>query len=75
MKKNKKKQKNYNFNFKIYWKDGSTTTGEVIDSSLSPTEILLSDAMTIYGSGKAFYYNLKEIKQVEVTDLVEKVQE
>lgn len=70
----KKTKKIYNFNYTIYWKDGTNTTGEVINSNLTPTEILLSDRMTIYSSGKAYYYNLNEIKQVEVINLVEKVE-
>ena len=75
MLKKNKKQKMYMFDYKIYWKDGTKTLGEVIDSFLSPAEIFLSNKITIYGSGKATYYNADEIKQIEVTNLLEKVDE
>lgn len=70
----KKKQKIYDFKYTIYWKDETTTTGEVKNSYIHPADTLLTGKMTCYGDGNCCYYNPDEIKQIEVTDFREKVE-
>lgn len=68
-----KKQIIYDFKYKIYWKDGSSTEGEIKNSSFDPADIFLTRKITAYGNGIWTYYNLDEIKQIEITDFVEKI--
>ena len=71
----KKEHKVYDFNYTIYWKDGSKTEGIVENSNFDPADTFLTGKMTYYSSGKGYYYNIEEIKQIEVTNMLEKVEE
>lgn len=71
----KKKQKVYDYNYTVYWKDGTNTVGKVENSNIDPANLFLTGKMTYYSDGKGYYYNLDEIKIIEVTDLVKKVEQ
>lgn len=68
----RKKPMEYDFKFKIYWKDGKQTEGEITNSGFEPVDIFLTGKMTYFGN-KCVYYNLDAIKCIEITNLVEKV--
>ena len=70
----KKKKKIYDFKYIIHWKDGTRTIGEITHSELPPEDIFLTDTFTYFAKGISAYFNTKEIKQLEITDLVEKVE-
>lgn len=67
-----KKQISYDYKYKIYWKDGSVTEGEITNTSFDPTDTFLTGKMTTYDNGVWTYYNLDEIKQIEITNFVKK---
>lgn len=73
-KKKKVKVKVYDFKYEILWNNGTSTFGEVTNSELEPQDILLTNKMT-YFNNTASYFNKDEIKQIEIKDLVEKVEE
>lgn len=74
--KNKKtKVKIYDFKFEILWNNGTSTSGEITGSHLKPHDIFLTNKMTYFTTKKAVYYNRDEIKQIEIKDLEEKVEE
>lgn len=69
----KKKNKVFDFKYKIYWKNGSTTEGDITNSKLAPEDIFLTNAFTYFAKGTCTYFNVNEIKQLEISDLVEKI--
>lgn len=73
-KKKKEKTKIYDFKYEILWNNGTTTFGEITNSELEPYDIFLTNKMTYFGN-MASYFNKDEIKQIEIKDLVEKVEE
>ena len=68
-----KKRKVYDFKYKIFWKNGGTTDGYVTGSELAPEEIFLTNTFTYFAKGTCTYFNKNEIRQLEIFDLVEKV--
>lgn len=71
----KKKKKIYDFKYTIYWKNETTTKGRIENSYIDPYNTFLTGKMTYFGDGNCNYYNPDEIKQIEVTDFIEKVEE
>lgn len=68
-----KNKKEYSFKYVIYWKNGTKTAGEIKNSCLHPYRIFLKNKMTLFGNKCLNYYNKKEIIQIAITDLLEKV--
>ena len=66
------KKKVYDFDYKIYYKNGNVTTGNITCSELAPERIFLGKKMTYFGSGTCAYYNEDEICQIEIFNLSEK---
>ena len=73
--KRKNKSKAYDFKYKIYWKNGSITNGDITNSILAPEVIFLENKFAYFSTGKCTYFNSNEIRQIEIFDLVEKVSE
>lgn len=71
----KKKKTLYDFNYKIYWKDGITTSGTITNSELPPEDIFLTNVFTYFNKGVCTYYNKSQIQMLEINDLVEKVED
>lgn len=74
-KKKNKKEKVYDFKYKIYWKNGSITEGDITNSILAPEVIFLENKFTYFSKGTCTYFNSNEIRQIEIFDLIEKVDE
>ena len=73
-KKNKnKKVKVYDFRYEIHWNDGSISEGNITNSMIAPEVIFLENKFLYFSTGKCIYFNRDEIKQIEIFDLVEKV--
>lgn len=70
-----KKNKVYDFKYKIIWKNGRKTYGDITNSQLPPETIFLNNKFTYFAKGKCTYFNESEIQQLEIDDLVEKVEE
>ena len=73
--KRKNKSKVYDFKYKIYWKNGSITNGDITNSILAPRVIFLENNFTYFSKGTCTYFNSNEIRQIEIFDLIEKVDE
>ena len=71
----KKNKKVYDFKYKIYWKNGIITNGDIANSRLAPEVIFLENNFTYFSKGTCTYFNSNEIRQIEIFDLVEKVSE
>ena len=69
----KKNKKVYDFKYEIYWNNGSITKGDITNSIFAPEIIFLENKFTYFSTGKCTYFNSKEIKQIEIFDLIEKV--
>ena len=69
----KKNKKVYDFKYKIYWKNGSITNGDITNSILAPEVIFLENNFTYFSKGTCTYFNSNEIRQIEIFDLIEKV--
>ena len=69
----KKNKKVYDFKYEIYWNNGSITKGDITNSILAPEIIFLENKFTYFSTGKCTYFNSNEIKQIEIFDLIEKV--
>ena len=69
----KKNKKVYDFKYKIYWKNGGISEGNITNSILPPNIIFLENKFTYFSKGKCTYFNSNEIKQIEIFDLVEKI--
>lgn len=70
----KKKNKTvYDFKYKICWNNGSVSEGEIINSMFAPEVIFLENKFTYFLTGKCTYFNNNEIRQIEIFDLIEKV--
>lgn len=74
-KKKKEKVKIYDFKYEILWNNGTSTSGEITNSQIRPYDVFLTNKITYFGNKKAIYFNKNEIKQIEISDLVEKVEE
>jgi hypothetical protein len=70
----KRKNKCYDFKYKVYYIDQTILEGEIKNSSLEPHEIFLLNKM-VYSDNSCKYYNPEAIKQIEITDLIERVEE
>ena len=70
----KKNKKVYDFKYEIYWNNGSITKGDITNSILAPEIIFLENKFTYFSTGKCTYFNRNEIKQIEIFDLIEKVE-
>ena len=68
----RKKVKVYNFKYKIYWDDGSVSEGEITNSKFPPDIIFLKNKFICFSGGKCVCFNINEIRQIEIFDLVEK---
>ena len=71
----KKNKKVYDFKYKIYWKNGSVSSGKITNSKLLPNVIFLENKFAYFSKGTCTYFNSNEIRQIEIFDLVEKVSE
>ena len=71
-KRNKNKSKAYDFKYKIYWRDGSVSEGNITNSMFPPEVIFLENKFICFSGGKCAYFNSDDIKQIEIFDLVEK---
>ena len=69
----KKNKKVYDFKYEIYWNNGSITKGDITNSILAPEIIFLENKFTYFSKGTCTYFNRNEIKQIEIFDLIEKV--
>ena len=67
-------KKVYNFRYKIYWKNGDATEGIIENSEGELLEIFLTNSLTYFSKGVCAYFNSDEIRQIEIYDLVEKVE-
>ena len=74
-KKKNKKVKVYDFKYKIYWNNGSISEGIITNSIVAPEVIFLENKFSYFSTGKCAYFNSNEIKQIEIFDLIEKVDE
>lgn len=74
-KKKKEPKKLYDFDYTICFKNNKEITGNIRNSKLKPEKIFLNDAITYFNKGKVYYYNTNEIQILEITNLVEKVEE
>ena len=62
-----KNKKVYDFKYEIHWNNGSVSKGYVTNSKFAP--------FAYFSTGKCTYFNSNEIKQIEIFDLVEKVED
>lgn len=69
----KKNKKVYDFKYEIHWNNGSISKGEITNSMLPPEVIFLENKFTYFSTGKCTYFNSNEIRQIEIFDLIEKV--
>lgn len=70
-----KKKKLYSFDYEIHWKSGGITKGAIIHSQLPPEKIFLENKITyVSNNNSAWYYNLQDIRNLEITNLIEKVE-
>lgn len=71
--KKKENKKIYDFKYEIYWNNGSITKGGITNSMIAPEVIFLENKFTYFSTGRCTYFNSNEIKQIEIFDLIEKV--
>ena len=71
----KKNKKVYDFKYEIYWNNEGISKGEITNSMLPPEVIFLENNFTYFSTGKCTYFNSNEIRQIEIFDLIEKVDE
>lgn len=71
----KKKLKVYDFKYEIFWNNGSITNGEITNSIIKPYDMFLKNKISYFGNEMGVYFNKNEIRQIEIKDLVEKVEE
>ena len=71
----KKNKKVYDFKYEIYWNNGGISKGEITNSMLPPEVIFLENKFTYFSTVKCTYFNSNEIRQIEIFDLIEKVDE
>ena len=72
-KKKNKKVKIYDFKYEIYWNNGSISEGIITNSIIAPEVIFLENKFTYFSTGKCTYFNSNEIRQIEIFDLIEKI--
>ena len=72
-KKKNKKEKVYDFKYEIYWNNGGISKGNITNSIIAPEVIFLENKFTYFSKGKCTYFNSNEIRQIEIFDLIEKV--
>ena len=70
-----KNKKVYDFKYEIHWNNGSVSEGYVTNSKFAPEVIFLENKFAYFSTGKCTYFNSNEIKQIEIFDLVEKVED
>ena len=68
-----KNKKVYDFKYKIYWRDKSISEGNITNSMFPPEVIFLENKFAYFLGGKCTYFNSDDIKQIEIFDLIEKV--
>ena len=70
-----KNKKVYDFKYKIYWRDENISEGNITNSILPPEVIFLENKFAYFSTGKCTYFNSNEIREIEIFDLIEKVED
>ena len=70
-----KNKKVYDFKYEIYWNNGGISKGKITNSMFPPEVIFLENKFAYFSTGKCTYFNSNEIRQIEIFDLIEKIED